>query len=470
MRVHGRAGLFVAIAAVMVLPATTPVRAIDGGSDGVSTQDLEHAETIRAKFGFPSSTPFVLATFNDPQGFPDEQWGLPLSNSEAAEVSRRVDVQLAVGDAATWADERLPGYGGLWIDQSRRALAVFQVASDSAEARSALDTKVPDGIAYEVVTVERSWAELVAIKDRVLADWDELTRAGVPLVSTAIDTPTNTVLVGLDGASSEAQAELVARFGGGLTFREDRVAYADMCPWSQCLPAKGGIRMVSQQVGNACTTGFLGKVTSVSPNYRVVVTAGHCFRAGGDTGEGDDWRHYVGTTMTKFGDAQKQTWYDNSGADVGLVKLTSTPTDGNAFVGWENDVQYTIRNLTSRASNAAQAVNDYICRMGGNTASGYTCGFITAVAVDRESEITGVGSMTILNQNEVGFDSLPGDSGGAVYTNETAYGTHTHSNDPGDPGPSLSWFTPIGRGESAYSARWGVTFRLCLNDTCSVTD
>lgn len=393
--------------------------------------------------------------------------GLPLTRQEAAEVSRRVAVQDAAGETANWAMDNASDFAGMWIDQSRRARLVFHVVGDAPDTRLGIASRVPDGSDYEVVAVARSWADLEAIKDRFVTEWDDLVAAGIPLISTAINTPSNTVLVGLKGRTPELEASLITKFGPGLSFREDSVAHPDACPWTQCLPAKGGIRMVSQQAANVCTTGFMGKVTSPS-TYYVVVTAGHCFRAGGGLGEGDDWRHYQGTTMTKFGDAQKQTWYDNSGADVGLIKLTSTPSDRNNFVG--HDVPVDIRSLTDRATNAEQAVGDYVCRMGGNLDSGYDCGNIINVAVDRESPIDGIGSNLILNQNEARFDSLPGDSGGSVYLLYTAYGTHTHSTDPDDVDHPRSWFTPIGRGESAYLSRWGVTYRLCLNDACSVTD
>jgi hypothetical protein len=448
----------------------TPAAASEASADPPTQADLVQAAAFRTSLALRSDPAYIELSFDDRVAFPDRQWGVPLTSLEAEDVGRRVDAQGAIGKVADWADSNVPDYAGTWIDHTRHGLAVVLLKGDSADARASIAAQVPAGIEFEITPAERSWTELVSTKAKILGEWDSLIKKGIPLVSTAIDTPTNTVLVGLERRSSEIEGGLLATFGSGLSFREDSPAHADSCPWTQCLPAKGGIRMVSQQVGNVCTTGFLAKVTSVSPNYRVVVTAGHCFRAGGGSGIGDDWRHYQGTTMTKFGDAERETWFDNSGADVGLIKLTSTPPDGNAFVGFEDSNGFQIRQLISRASNASQVVGDLVCRMGGNLQSGYVCGAIIHVAVDRESPISGIGSMTILNQNEARFDSLSGDSGGSVYSAQTAYGTHTHSTDPGDFDHPRSWFTPIGRGESQYLTTRGVTYRLCFNDACTLTD
>lgn len=390
---------------------------------------------------------------------------MPLTAGEAAEVERRVEAQQRIDPAVRWAHEADIDFAGAWIDQTAGGRAFFLVKRGS-DGVDELRRRLPTGVDIEIRLGDRSWDELVALQDAILAEQERLIASGIPILTTGIHTPSNSVLVGLETHDPQHAEELDRLFGPGLTYREHGPIRLDTCPWTDCLPAKGGLYITSSQQGNKCTSGFMVKATSGSTNYHALVTAGHCFYAGGinDPGIGDDWTHYTNASgFVKLGDAERSTWYDNSSADVGLIRLSSIPSVRNQFVAYSSGSDR-LRSLTGWASNADQQVGEYICRMGGNRDSGRDCGFMTVVnASTRESPVSGVGSKTILHQNEAAFDSLPGDSGGSVFVGSTAYGTHTHSTDAA---PFRSWFTTIDWGRSTYQNKFDVSYVPCTTSSC----
>lgn len=117
-------------------------------------------------------------------------------------------------------------------------------------------------------------------------------------------------------------------------------------------------------------------------------------------------------------------------------------------------------------SNVGQGVGDVVCRSG--VYSRYDCGYIVKVNVTRESDVDGVGVRDIEHQNEVSFDSGPGDSGGPIFYGSTAYGTHTHSWDDDDPddNPHVGWYSTIDWIESQYKATHDDTLRICITSGC----
>lgn len=321
--------------------------------------------------------------------------------------------------------------------------------------------RLPAGLDAEYREVSRSWTDLISLQESIDAAQRDLAAVGIEVVSTGIHSPTNSVLVGLPQRDAAIEGRLVARFGDGLTFRTDTPATADSCPWSNCLPVKGGMRIISGPINNQCTAGWMVRVYA-SPNYFAILTAGHCFRAGGDDGYGDNWNHAVNGVEQKIGDAQRQTWYDEAGADVGIVKLTSIPADRNNFVAYSSG-DNRIRNVTDVATDSEQDVGEYICRMGANSESGRTCGFLVTLNVRKPSK-TSFGTRWIRHQNEIAIDSLNGDSGGSVFSGQEAYGTHTHSNDP--PQDPLSWYSTTNGAISEYNSRWGLLFSPCTTTAC----
>jgi hypothetical protein len=67
-----------------------------------STDPFNRATTFRTGSGFRSDAAYVNASLADPQSFPDMSYGVPLTAAEAAEIDRRLAVQLAVDPAFEW--------------------------------------------------------------------------------------------------------------------------------------------------------------------------------------------------------------------------------------------------------------------------------------------------------------------------------------------------------------------------------
>lgn len=426
----------------------------------VLDEELAHAIRFRTTVGFINDPAFVRASFLDPAAFPNREYGIPLTVSEAAEVYRRAQLGEAIDAAALWAEAYADAYAGAWIDHRRGGVPVFMIKDRVAGAEQGIRDRLPVGLDVEFSTAAYLLRELNAVQDTIEAARDALIEEGIPLVSTSIRVPTNTVKVGLGRLTAEHVSTLRDRYGDAISIVHDpSVAKPDACPLSDCAPVKGGIGMYSAQITNPCTTNFIVKVTT-GTDYFGILTAGHCFRAGNDSGEGDDWMHTItGAPDLKIGDARKQTWYNGADADVGLIQLTSIPADKNRFYAT------TGRNLVTYSLSGAQQEGDLVCRTG--RTSGYDCGYIIGTNESRPSEIVGIGTRTIDHQWVVDFDSVGGDSGGPYYETSTGKGIHTHSTEPGDAGHPRGWYSPLDWARVEYNNRWAVTWLYCLNDTCS---
>jgi len=66
-------------------------------------KDVRYAMSFRANFAFQSDEPFVRGTFDDPDGFPGSDWGLPLSPSEAADLDERGRIRPLIQPAIEYA-------------------------------------------------------------------------------------------------------------------------------------------------------------------------------------------------------------------------------------------------------------------------------------------------------------------------------------------------------------------------------
>lgn len=459
---------FLAISAVATgIDGTAPAYAEAIGTDPQNPSEATWRDAVRVRemFGLSVEAEDIRDSLQNPVDFPDVEWGAPLSRAEAAEAARRVTIQESVGPAAVWADTHLEGFAGLWFDIDQGGQAVFLTSRSIEAAELELSAKIPVETDYDVRPAARSWEQLLELQAAVEKDRLALTKAGLPIVSTAIDTPFNRVVVGLTDVTDDADRVLIARYGDGVSVRLDEVvATADSCPETNCLPAKAGIDLGSAQIGNPCTTGFIVRMTTSGTGYYAILTAGHCFRAGGDSGEGDDWYHSVDGPDYLIGEAEKQTWYDGADADVGVIDFAVVPADRNEmFVDWYTSSGYfPTRSMTDIAYNVEQGVNGQVCRMG--AASGRTCGRIRYVSVTRPSVISGIGTRMIDRQNEVDFDSIGGDSGGPYFLNESGYGIHIHS---GTPSEAKGWYSTMTWMQIEYESRWGQGWTYCLTNSCS---
>jgi len=134
-----------------------------------SPAEVAAAIHFRSSVGFPAGEEFVAATFGDSQGYPDSNWGLPLSEAEADELYRRTDLQNSLGDAMSYAQSR-GSYAGVYVDHLQDGKPVFLFTGDAARFRDDLAARLPEGTSFRVDSVERSWADLVASQGAISGD------------------------------------------------------------------------------------------------------------------------------------------------------------------------------------------------------------------------------------------------------------------------------------------------------------
>ena len=122
--------------------------------------------SFRANFAFQSDEPFVRGTFDDPDGFPGSDWGLPLSPSEAADLDERGRIRPLIQPAIEYALSK-PDSGGMWFDQRQGGKALFRFTDDLAAHEAELAGLMPSGADWEVVLAEYSTAQLRSLQETI---------------------------------------------------------------------------------------------------------------------------------------------------------------------------------------------------------------------------------------------------------------------------------------------------------------
>ncbi len=421
----------------------------------VSAADVGQAIVFRETAGFRSDEDFVRGTFADHSTFPDLQYGVPLSEAEAAEIGRRIAIQLAVDPVIEYASH-LDGYAGVYMDQQRGGMPVFMVAGQDRQAWVAdLAERMPPGVDYDLVEVGHARAELEQLKHTIWGERGELARAGIDIQSAGLDIRNNQVLVGVNGLTEVADTELQSRYGPVGTVEEEIDAHLDAClSRIDCWPMKGGIKIYEQvNTSSICTSGFVVRRQGTS-TYRML-TAGHCL-ALATGGLNSMWRH----SGTDIGTGRTETYGNLSNADAGLIAMSAPSGPDNLLFGVsEND----IRTVGGYVTTSSQNVGDYLCRSGRTT--GFWCGNLTL-----EDRVKDVDGTAIEHQWVDNFDASPGDSGAPYFTTSggvtLAWGIHSDSTSANPPGGS-AWYSPMGWVFSKLSS-YGEPITLCTDSTCGL--
>jgi hypothetical protein len=182
------------VAAVVAALLLLGTRTVSTRATDLTADQIAFAETFRAEFGFRADPDYVQTTFDNPN-YTTDDWSVPLSKTEVADLASRTQVREAIQPALSKADTE-PGFAGAYIDQQRSGLPVF-LSTDAQSLTKAISPLVPDGISVEVRQVERSWDDLQAIKGKLAADDKELASEGVAVISAGIDTSSNMVHVAI---------------------------------------------------------------------------------------------------------------------------------------------------------------------------------------------------------------------------------------------------------------------------------
>lgn len=464
------------VAMVVAMVSVTPSLGLTGTSD---EREIDRAQRFRESFGLRSDRSFVEDTYSR-ANLRSDDWGVPLTETENEELYRRVRRAHAVVPAIEVARKR-DGFAGLYLDQKRDGIPVFQFASKRAAAEDALKDVVSGATTFEVVKVDRSEDDLERLKNRIEARDAELADSGVDVVSILNDVRSNQLRVGVQGPVERAR-ERLADLGAGVRVVAQDYPLLDACNGqADCPPAKGGIRIKGNK--SFCTAGFMGKRLDGTPRL-VLLTAGHCFAFGQQSGN-KTWWHGSGISHSsgdiKVGTQDGMIWVTGQTnpklkADVGVIDLAS---------GFEPGEKNKL--LTTNGSSGVGKVNgttgNYIvpgwpvCAFGAGSKT-KRCGEIVGASYNNKTcKNPGTGSdaepcSKLEYTVEVDFDSTGGDSGGPYWEgprgNDSpwiAMGIHTHSTKDNVANP-FGWYVPILHVLDKLGEK-GINVRLCYNTNCT---
>lgn len=445
------AGAMLTIAMASVVPAS--------GATSPTADDIADALRFRTGLGLQSDLDYIRSAAADGAGFPDREWGVPLSRSEAAEVSRRVAVQLAKSDATVYA-KNLPGSAGVYTDQMDGGVPVFLFVGDANSHVAEIESRLPAGTRFRVESVSRSTADLEEIRAAVDAAKPALLKQGIDVILTGIDTPANRLMLGVNGLTPAAEKVLRERFGDGIAVRDERPGVADACTFTSCWPPKGGFKVTGVS-GFGCTSGFVASREN-NPNSLALLTAGHCSWVNG--GAGKNFTH----NGVVIGPSTGHSFVNGADADEVFITINANnnPPAKNLYIDTPPDTHA----LTVVVETANQDVNDVICRTG--ITSNKDCGQIVLENVTNQSCVTKNNVVTCKNIDhtwEVNFDSAGGDSGGPYHVGiTTGFGIHIHSDGPPDYAPgNRGWYSPLGWVRTEHFNRNGVFYSFCTSASCN---
>lgn len=320
---------------------------------------------------------------------PDVKSYAALMNIDEGEAERRLAAQARLG----WVENELRSkageiFAGLWIEH-KPELAVeirFTDLKRGEELLASMTQKLA-GIQVRTAWAELSLAELEKLQQRAT---NQARAAGVP-VDSDIDLRGNRVEL------QTTNAALLANNLNSLRAQNpDKLALVEvgqLAQPAQAQPLRGGRPL------STCTSGFT--VRNNSTGQVGVLTAGHC---GNSQTYLDTWDNLPFMSERYSGNHDIQ-WHNRS------CNLT-VPNEFDAGNG--------IRQVTGTQHRDQQAINSYICKNGMTT--GRTCGFITSKSIC-PSYVPSCSS-TFIRAREANYGIMvqPGDSGGAWYVENIAYG------------------------------------------------
>lgn len=434
------------------LPRTQyPVEAASIRSEAAFANAVRFRET----FGLDTDHAVVEQSLADEVRFPDETWGVPLAESEAQELGRRVDRRAAMGPALQYAHEQ-PDFAGVAFDQRDGGRATFWFTDDIAAHRERLEALAPSGQEIRVSSARYTEAHPLSVQASITKDFAQLIEAGIPVETVGVEPKKNAVVVSLRSARDGAEKSLRELYGptvetdviGGLS--EDSCSSTTNCGYdaddNPNEPWKDGIRIIQTSNLHFCTSTLLARKGS----NLVMITAGHCLANNG--GSGPNWKHHGQIIGNALGDTIVS---GASQADVGWIDIDngSGVTPRNKFFVGAPPSQ--VSSATDFYYNSEQEEGDVVCRIG--TTSGYLCGVIDGTNIDKSS----VDGHEVLHLWRTNFDASEGDSGGTMFFGPTLMGIHADSKtDVDPPTDGHSWYTTAWRAQDEA----GIDF--CFTSGC----
>jgi len=198
---------------------------------------------------------------------------VPLSEDEAEDLLRRLELRVGQDDAVAYAKDQ-PAFGGVWFDQSDGGAAHYTFTANVAEHRSAILEITPEGADVHVTQADYRMSELTGIKDEITKDMRSLIDGGMPITMVDANARANRVIVYLAEPQEGAQQSLRERYGAAVitALGAEGVPDCDGTPTfgrGNCRQMKGGLRIEAQDTAQ-CTSAFQAKKAN---GDRVVITA-----------------------------------------------------------------------------------------------------------------------------------------------------------------------------------------------------
>lgn len=401
-------------------------------SPQVATDPVAQAIAFRNGFGLRSDTAFVREVLDSPAGRANAtRWGTAVTEAEARDLSERVAMQNRLAPIRAYAErEAQNSYAGMFIDQRAGGLLRVAFTRDAAKHRDRLSRLFAYPARLRVSSATHTLAELERVQDEISDAIPRLAADGIDVRTVGQTIAENIVTVGAASAVSAAAQALRERYGSAVRVvsapRLDLVSRGNSYP-----PLKGGLTIDSAQglTSYRCTSAFVAQTAAAY----YLLTAGHCGPVS------SFWTHFVFIVGRMTGNS----FVDGSAADSAAIQIAETDRSNLVFITDDN-----MRAIT--ATNTIDAVGSFIC-MSANT-SGYVCGSITST-----SETISYGDGTTLRfQRLASFGSLPGDSGGPIFSVSEAQGVIS-GNAAFSDGTNNAIYSHIGHVTSAL----GVQVRTC---------
>jgi len=361
-----------------------------------------------------------------------------LSRQEARRNLARQAESGAVTEALM--DSERGQFAGVWFDNQRGELVVPTVSG--AAAATVRNTLSEFGFdpASRTESAVASWAELESAQEGIDRELLPAIKAGY--VATSLDPRTNSVVIeqaaeipksaiaGVAAAKATSPVPVEIRSSDKASLAAD----FESCGYEYCsLPLRGGVNIYDpSHPTEPCTSAF---PAMGNDGNRYLLTAGHC--VGHQYRQEPDytlwWSKTDSLAANQIGTATQYTQYPEG--DWAKIKVSGSYWDSNPWrstvaywgapiLNSEEDVigkQPTVNAEYPINGESPSVVGVYACHSGIRT--GTTCGPITGVNVTHT-----VGSWVLKHMNELGnVCSEPGDSGGPVFTNNSALGMLTGS-------------------------------------------
>lgn len=322
------------------------------------------------------------------------------------------DVKVAAGPSGAATEGIADRLGdsrtaGVYLDQDTRRFVVTVTDSKAA------DTVEDAGAVAERVTYDS--AHLDSIKQKL----DDTFRT--PGTVWGVDIPNNQVVVRADSTVSAAEytalADFIAPYGDAA--RIERIAGETT---ETASPINGGDYIWNSAV--SCSYGFTVQSKS-DPEYKSILTAGHCTIEGGN-----DWYKSDGTYI---GYTTGHNYTD--GNDFGLIRAYNT--SGVTYYGNVQAQNGEAQDITySRDSR----VGETACSSGYN--SKYSCGIVGY----RNQTVTYTDGHQVTGMDMTSICRKPGDSGGPLFDQDAALGILSGANKS----TCYSYYQPVNEALSWY--------------------